>query len=69
MAGNDEKEKQGDISDLHGNVSYIKQQLVAVSEEQHNDGSDDFYDDEDGSDDDVDNPHTGQLGSFVQSVQ
>ena len=67
MAGNDEEEKQADISDLHGHVSFIKQQLAAVSEEQHNDGRDDFYDDEDGSDDDVDD-NASQLGSFVHSI-
>ena len=69
MLGAEEEVKEGDISDLHGNVSFLKQQLVAVSEEHDGAASDDFYDDEDGSNDEGDDPNASQLGSFVQGVR
>ena len=65
MLGVEEEAKEGDISDLHGNASFIRQELVAVSEEQ----DDGFYDDEDGSDDGVDDVNGSQLGPFVQGVR
>ena len=69
MLGAEEEVKEGDISDLHGHVSFLKQQLVAVSEEHDGAASDDFYDDEDGSNDEGDDPNASQLGSFVQGVR
>ena len=51
------------------NVSFLRQQLAAVSEEQIDGRDDGFYDDEEDSEDEDDDPNASQLGPFVQGLQ